>query len=57
MLTWIICIVFDGALLAPAVFFIISLIKSKPKGIEWIPVVVSIIASLLLAIIFTIYPL
>ena len=56
MLIWIICIVVDIVVLAPAIFFIFALIKSSPKGLEWIPVVITIIAAILCALCFVIYP-
>ena len=56
MTIWIVCIVVDIIILFPAVFFIIALIKSSPKGVEWIPVIISILASIIIALCFVIYP-
>lgn len=56
MTIWIVCIVVDIIILFPAIFFIIALIKSSPKGVEWIPVIISILASIIIALCFVIYP-
>ena len=56
MLTWIICIVVDAVVMAPAVLYIFALIKCKPKGIEWLPVIMTMVAAIICALCFTIYP-
>ena len=56
MILWIVCIIIDIVILAPAVFFVFAIIKTKPKGVEWIPVVVTIIAAIICALCFVIYP-
>ena len=53
---WVICILVDIVILSPVILFIIALIKSSPKGIEWIPVGISILASIIIALCFVIYP-